>query len=372
MRMFQRLPQFHPLAFYRRPTTPTVGPPRVSETEYWENYYNDSDHHYEWNNGYLEEKGVSEKLTTESYEWFFELLRNYLRVTRNGQLLALETGFRLVLPGKTTIRKPDLAVILKQNPVPWQEQDHSYQGICDLCVEALSDSTTAEIERDTVTKFTEYARAGVKEYYILYAYGDPQAFYQLTTQGVYVPIPRRDRDIISSGVLPGFQFRISDLQRQPSPEEMSEDQVYKGFMLPALQAMRAFAQQEREARLQEQEARQVAEVHAQQEREARQVAEVHAQQEREARQVAVAHAQQEQEARQVAEAHAQQEREARLREQEARQVAEAHAQQEREARLREREARLQEQEARQAVEAKIRQLEAELARFRPPPESASS
>jgi C4-dicarboxylate-specific signal transduction histidine kinase len=38
----------------------------------------------------------------------------------------------------------------------------------------------------------------------------------------------------------------------------------------------------------------------------------------------------------------------------------------------EREARLQEQEARQAIEAKFRQLEAELARFRPLPESATS
>jgi len=117
-------------------------------------------------------------------------------------------------------------------------------------------------------------------------------------------------------VLPGFQFRVSDLQRQPSPEEMSEDQVYQGFMLPALQAMKALAQQEREAR---------------------QVAEIHAQQEREARHVAEAHAQQEQEARQVAEAYAQQER-----------------------------------EARQATEAKLRQLEAELARFRQLQKTASS
>lgn len=316
MRMLQQLPQFHSFTLDSWPTTEEVGPTRVSETEYWENYYEDSDHHYEWNNGYLEEKGVSEKLTIKSYQWFFELLRYYLRATKNGQLLALETGFRLVLPGKTTIRKPDLAVILNSNPVRWEDQDHSYRGICDLCVEALSDSTTAEMERDTVTKFTEYAQAGVKEYYILYAYGAPQGFYQLTPQGVYVPIPQQDRDIIGSEVLPGFQFRVSDLQRQPSPEEMSEDQVYQGFMLLELQAMRALVQQEREARLQEQEARL-------QKQEARPVAEVHAQQEREARQ-----------------------------------VAEALAQQER--------------EARQAIEAKIRQLEAELARFRPPPESASS
>jgi len=337
MRMFQRIPQFNPLILYRRLTTPDVGPTRISETDYWENYYEDSDHHYEWNDGYLEEKGVSEKLTTESYEWFFELLRNYLRVTGNGQLMALETGFRLVLPGKTTIRKPDLGVILKQNPVPWQDQDHSYHGICDLCVEALSDSTKAEMERDTDTKFKEYARAGVKEYYILYAYGAPQEFYRRTPQSVYIPLPRRDRDIISSMVLPGFQFRVSDLQRQPSPEEMSEDQVYQGFMLPALQAMKALAQQERETRLREQEARQVAEAYAQQEREARL---------------------REQEARHLAEAYAQQEREARHVEQEARHLAEAYAQQER--------------EARQATEAKLRQLEAELARFRQLQKTASS
>jgi Uma2 family endonuclease len=317
--MLQAQPQFHRPLSFRPTTTKVVVPSVISEADYWEYYYEDPDHHYEWNHGYVEEKGVSDQFTTFHYEWFFELLRNYLRVTEIGKLMALETGFRLVLPNKTTIRKPDLAVILNSNPVPWRGLDRSYRGICDLCVEALSDSDTEEVERDTVTKFTEYAQAGVKEYYILYAHGEPQEFYRLTPAGVYAPIPRRPPDLICSNVLPGFQFRVSDLERQPSPEKMSEDGVYQSFMLPAFQAERHARRLEQEARL-------------------------------------------------LAEAQMQQERDARLREQEARLLAEAQAQQERDARLLAEAQVQQEREARQRLEAELREWKAQWAKFRQPPE----
>ncbi len=286
--------------------TKEVAPSVVCEAEYWEKYYEDSDHHYEWNNGYLEEKGVSDKLTLFSYEWFFELLRNYLRVTQVGQLVALETGFRLALPHKVTIRKPDLGVILKSNPVPWNDTDNSFRGICDLCVEALSDSTKQEMERDTKIKFKEYAQIGVPEYYILYAHGEPQQFYRLTSAGTYVPIQPVSGDLICSTVLPGFQFRVSDLQRQPSPEEMSEDRVYQGFMLPALQAEKQARQWVEQLLTQEKEARQVAEVQARQAEFQSHQAEVRAQQEWQARQFAELQVQQEREARQAVEARLQQ------------------------------------------------------------------
>ena len=47
-----------------RPERAPVPPPSaagryVSEEEYWLNYYLESDVHYEWNNGRLEEKPVS-------------------------------------------------------------------------------------------------------------------------------------------------------------------------------------------------------------------------------------------------------------------------------------------------------------------------
>ncbi len=53
--------------------------------------------------------------------------------------------------------------------------DRTYQGIFDLCIESLSDSTRSEIERDVVAKKNEYEAIGVQEYYIL----DDKGMYKL-------------------------------------------------------------------------------------------------------------------------------------------------------------------------------------------------
>jgi len=59
----------------------TYSPPKrqVSEAEYWEKYYHYPDKTYEWNNGELEEKAVSDFCTYLIHEWFWELLKHFLR-----------------------------------------------------------------------------------------------------------------------------------------------------------------------------------------------------------------------------------------------------------------------------------------------------
>jgi hypothetical protein len=95
----------------------------------------------------------------------------------------------------------------------------------------------------TVHKKAEYAASGVKEYYILHD-SRKIAFYRLNARGIYVPIKPvgKGKSVIKSKVLPGFQFRITDLYQRPSLKTMSEDQVYQGFILP-------FYQDEKRARL---------------------------------------------------------------------------------------------------------------------------
>ncbi|EDN66179.1 hypothetical protein BGP_0528 [Beggiatoa sp. PS] len=44
----------------------------VSETVYWEKYYENPENIYEWNNGILEEKPVSDHLNVLMYLWFLE------------------------------------------------------------------------------------------------------------------------------------------------------------------------------------------------------------------------------------------------------------------------------------------------------------
>jgi hypothetical protein len=212
------------------------------------------------------------------YQWLVNLLANFLLAFPIGKMIGLEMSFRLSLPNQVTIRKPDLGVVLNSNPVPLGPFDQSYRGIFDLCLESLSYSTPAEVKRDTVTKKAEYEQAGVKEYYVLDARGKPTTFYQLNAAGIYTPILPTAEGIIISQVLPGWQFRLTDLQRQPSLVELSEDAVYRAFVLPALQAAKQAHQSEREARQKESEARQLAEATAQFEREARQLAEAKLQQ----------------------------------------------------------------------------------------------
>lgn len=244
----------------------------VSEAQYWAEYYERTDFSYEWNNGQLELIPVTDYAQFRLYLWFLGLVKDYLHVYPIGRMVGLELGFRLALPGRITIRKPDLAVVLDSNPVTLEDKDRSYQGIFDLCIESISDSNEHEVERDTVIKRAEYAAAGVREYYILDERRLETTFYRLNAVGVYAPI-QPVNGVIRSHVLPGFQFRQADLYHLPEPPHMVVDDVYNHFISPYLRVERERAElaiqraEEEQARAAQQQARAEAEsARAQQER----------------------------------------------------------------------------------------------------------
>ncbi len=253
---------------------------RVSEETYWKEYYLESDVHYEWNDGRLEEKPVSDYETYLVYAWFIELLQHFLRAHPIARMVALEMGFRLKLPGRTVIRKPDLGVVLNDNPQPLLPLDVSYHGVFDLCVEALSDKERSGIRRDAVIKKGEYAAGGVPEYYILHREPERQGFFTRTAAGVYVPIEPED-GVIRSRVLPGLQFRLADLCTRPPPEALRDDPVYADFMLPGWREAEQRAAAEGQAR---REAEQRAEAEGKARREAEQRAEAEGEARRQAEQ----------------------------------------------------------------------------------------
>ncbi len=217
---------------------------RVPEAVYWARYYECPDIAYEWNNGRLEEKPVSDHLHYFMFDWFVDLLRRFLSARPIATTLGLETGFRLNLSGRIVIRKPDLAVVRHDNPVPLNPTDRSYHGVFDLCVEVLSDSKPAEVRRDTETKKDEYEAGGVKEYLIIHS-GAHQGLYRCGPGGVYQLVPPDAAGIVRSAVLPGFRYRPADFHRRPSLQEMAEDPVYQAFVLPEVQRMKAAAEQAR-------------------------------------------------------------------------------------------------------------------------------
>jgi Uma2 family endonuclease len=218
----------------------------VSEEEYWEHYYNHPDFNYEWNDGILEEKPVSDVATVAIYYWFLTLLYAYLEKNPIAKVGMLEFGVRLALPHKTAIRKPDFFLVRNDNTLSMQDLDRSYRGICDLAVEALSDSSRRETERDTRVKYAEYEGIGIREYYILHTDEGNLGFYRLNDADHYEPIPLSPEGVVRSEVLPGFQFRITDLLGRPTLIDMATDPIYQGFVFSEYAAARQQAEQERQ------------------------------------------------------------------------------------------------------------------------------
>ncbi|MEA1969244.1 MAG: Uma2 family endonuclease, partial [Thermodesulfobacteriota bacterium] len=216
-------------------TNKIKAPEKVPEDVYWEEYYELSDIHYEWNDGFLEEKPVSDYKAIAMFLWFMELLGHFIKVYPIGKIMTMEMGFRMKTAQKTVIRKPDAGVILNTNPVDLNETDIRYSGIVDLCVELLSDSNKKNIERDTKIKKEEYCLGGVEEYFILDGKGKRTVFYHRLQSGKYAKIEPVD-GIVKSKILPGFQLRIDDLYSRPSLEEMSGNKVYRDFVMPFYQA----------------------------------------------------------------------------------------------------------------------------------------
>ena len=223
----------------------------VSLETYWNEIFEHTEHTYEWNNGILEAKPMAILAQVRSYVWFLKLLSDYLFGNAIAEMTLLETPFKFNIPGQTKVRIPDMAVVLNSNPVPLGSHGRTYKGIFDLCVESLSDSKPGDVERDTMVKWGEYAQGGVTEYYILDERHPPHrksetAFYRRSPSGVYQLIPPVN-GVIQSTVLPGFQFRVDDLEDRPTPLEMLDDPVYQGFTSPFLRAERERAERELQA-----------------------------------------------------------------------------------------------------------------------------
>ena len=221
---------------------------RVTLEDYWEKWYEnpypDLDVSYEWNNGILEAKPPSNAPQIRLYNWFLFLLYRYLETFDHASLINLETGFVLKIEDESDpkgkrvqVHKPDIGVILNANPVSWGALDQRhFDGVCDMVVESVSDSTMVEVLRDTEEKKSAYALGGVKEYYILDPEGEHIRFYALTSEGTYKEIPPDANGLIRSNVLAGLQFRLDDLHRRPGLVELTLDNVYSEYVLPKLRA----------------------------------------------------------------------------------------------------------------------------------------
>jgi Uma2 family endonuclease len=112
-------------------------------------------------------------------------------------------------------REPDLLFVATAH-LDRLKETH-LDGPADLVVEIVSPES---IGRDRGTKFVEYARGGVLEYWLL----DPQArraeFYRLREMGQYETAFAGHEGRYEAQILPGFWLRVEWLWQEPLPKTL--------------------------------------------------------------------------------------------------------------------------------------------------------
>jgi Uma2 family endonuclease len=114
---------------------------------------------------------------------------------------------------RPSVREPDVMFIAKENAdrvtMPFAV------GAMDIAVEIISpDSQT----RDRREKFAEYAKAGVREYWMVDYERQEAEFFRLNEAGVYETIPVDADGVFHSDVLPGFRIKVEWLWQKPLPK----------------------------------------------------------------------------------------------------------------------------------------------------------
>jgi Uma2 family endonuclease len=139
-----------------------------------------------------------------------------------------------LIPGQLS-REPDILFVAAANRARLTAA--RLEGPADLVVEVVSESSAS---RDRVTKFREYAQAGISEYWLIDPRPDQHdvVCYQLDTAGQYQASAPDSAGRLHSRVLPGFWLRPAWLWQEPLPAPLTALLELRGLPPDALHTLR--------------------------------------------------------------------------------------------------------------------------------------
>jgi Uma2 family endonuclease len=162
----------------------------------------ETNHLVEFSDGKVEVLDMPSLWHQEILGRLFFALSLYLRLHKLGKVYFSALPVRL-WAGK--FREPDLIFISQAR---LEKMPDDYLGLPDLVAEIISESNE---EHDRVTKMSEYARAGIREYWIV----DPQAntveVYWLKGNRYTLNSQLKEGDTLISFQLPGFELSLAEL-----------------------------------------------------------------------------------------------------------------------------------------------------------------
>jgi Uma2 family endonuclease len=145
--------------------------------------------------------------------WARSILQDFVEHFELGQILGPEVMVRL--PRQRRRRTPDVLFVSKAREAILRP--NHVEGAPDLIVEVVSPES---VVRDWREKYTEYARAGVREYWVIDRCHNRVECYALVRGGKYEAIAEVDGKLASK-VLPGFYLRTRWLLRRVLPSRRS-------------------------------------------------------------------------------------------------------------------------------------------------------
>lgn len=186
----------------------------VSLDEYMEKY---AQYGYEWVEGKVIKLTPIGLRHEKIRDYIRLLLQTYFAFKNIGDVLGEPFVMRLPeFPERR--REPDLIVILNSNP---NELKETYMdGPADICVEIVSPGS---VSIDHGDKFEEYAKGGVREYWIVDPLRNECRFYLLDDKGIYKPQAKSEA-VYNTPQLPGL-FIDTDVfwqDKMPNPVEVVE------------------------------------------------------------------------------------------------------------------------------------------------------
>ena len=167
----------------------------------------------EWIDGEVFDLGYASVNHNDFKGWIAMVLRLFTSARRLG-IVCFDNRMRLTDPLRH--RLPDVYFVseARKGIIGTSRID----GPVDLAVEVVSPEYP---EHDYVTKFREYERAGVREYWIV----DPQnrtfACYHLAEDGRYSAVAPDSEGKVHSPTLPGLWLRPADLFADERPAELA-------------------------------------------------------------------------------------------------------------------------------------------------------
>lgn len=197
----------------------TISPPQVTEArnietplhvtadEYMERYAHD---YYEWVNGELQKMSPVTGRHNELESYFLILLETYLGLKKIGILR--HSPFVMRIDSINVRRQPDLQIILNESLA--QLSETAMTGPADICIEIVSPESVA---RDYGTKFEEYEKGGVKEYWIIDPKRTHTRFLRLNEQGVYQSIETDEEGFYQTPLLPRLRLHVPTLWSESLP-----------------------------------------------------------------------------------------------------------------------------------------------------------